>query len=403
MKILFVEDHSVPSICYYVFFKAGSKNERPGITGISHLFEHMMFNGSAKFKPTEFDHLLEENGGYSNGSTWNDFTNYWEELNSDKLELVLDLESDRMKALKLDEENLEQERYIVMEERRLSVDNNPTGKIDEELYAHAFIAHPYQFPVIGWMGDLENIKLEDAKNYFKTYYAPNNATVILTGDFDTKQARKLFEKYFGSIPSQTPPTKVNNAEPEQRGEKRIEYLRDVQLSSLLIGYKSVAVSDADFFALDLLSQILAGGQSSRLVNLLINELQLATEVRASQDEFEHPGLFKIFVQARQGVDIKKVEEEIYKTIEEIKLNGVRAEELEKVKNSSIRNLFSAFKTNQTLGFTLGFYQTMFGNYKFAFTADESYKKVSLEDIKNVANKYLLKEKRTVVTLIPSEK
>jgi predicted Zn-dependent peptidase len=403
MKILFVEDHTVPSICYFTYFKAGGKNERPGITGISHLFEHMMFNGSAKYKPTEFDRLLEENGGYSNGSTWNDFTNYWEEFNSDKLELVLDLESDRMKALKLDTENLEQERYIVMEERRLRVDNHPENKLEEELYAHAFVAHPYQFPVIGWMGDLENIKLEDCKKYYKTYYAPNNAVVVLTGDFDTKKAIKLFEKYFGKIPPQTPPQSVNNAEPPQNGEKRIVLKRDVQLSSFLIGYKSVAASNSDYYSMDLLSEILSGGQSSRLVKSLVNDKQTAVEVRASQDEFEHPGLFKIYVQARQGEDIKEIEEDVYEILNDLIEDGVTDNELEKVKNKKVRELLSYFKTNQSTGFRLGYYHTLTGSYKSAFQLAEKYGAVTKEQIKQAAKKYLVIDQRTVVTLLPSEK
>lgn len=403
MKILFVEDHTVPSICYFVYFKAGGKNERPGITGISHLFEHMMFNGSAKYKPTEFDRLLEENGGYSNGSTWNDFTNYWEEFNSDKLELVLDLESDRMKSLKLDSQNLEQERYIVMEERRLRVDNYPENKLEEELYAHAYVAHPYQFPVIGWMGDLENIKLEDAKNYFKTYYAPNNAVVVLTGDFDIKKAIKLFEKYFGKIPAQTPPQKINNAEPPQNGEKRIELKRDVQLSSFLLGYKSVSVSDPDHYVMDLLSEILSGGQSSRLVKSLINEKQTAVEVWASQDEFEHPGLFKIYVQARQGEDVKEIESDVYEILNELAEKGVTDNELEKVKNKKIRELLSYFKTNQSTGFRLGYFHTLTGDYKNAFQLAEKYGAVTKEQLKEAAKKFLVKDQRTVVTLLPSGK
>lgn len=410
LKLLLVEDHTVPSICYFVYFKAGGKNERPGITGISHLFEHMMFNGSAKYKPTEFDNLLEENGGYSNGSTWNDFTNYWEEFNSDaegvnshKLELVFDLESDRMRSLKLDNENLEQERYIVMEERRLRVDNNPEQKMEEDLYAHAFVAHPYQFPVIGWMGDLESIKLADCKNYFRTYYAPNNATVILTGDFDTKKAIKLFEKYFGKLKSQTPPEKPNNAEPKQQGEVRTELKREVQLSSVMIGFKSVSVNDSDFFVMDLLSDILTTGQSSRLVKKLIDEEQIAVSTWSSQDEFEHPGLFKIYAQARQGEDIKEIESLIYEVLEDISKNGITDFELEKVKNTKIRKHLNNFKTNQSIGFTLGYYETLTGDYKNAFQLAEKYGKITKDEIKAAAQKYFLKDSRTVVTLIPIEK
>jgi len=196
LTLLTQEDHSVPAICYMVFFRVGSRNERPGITGISHLFEHMMFNGSGKFEPKEFDRLLESNGGYSNGTTNRDRTIYWEEFPTEALELVLDLESDRMRSLRLTEENLEQERAIVKEERRVRIDNSVPGKLTEELYMAAYKAHPYRWPVAGWMADLDNISLEDTKEYFRIYYAPNNAVVVITGDFDTEQLLPLMAEYF---------------------------------------------------------------------------------------------------------------------------------------------------------------------------------------------------------------
>lgn len=219
MKVILSPNKEVPSICFRIFFKVGGKYESPGTTGISHLFEHMMFNGSAKYKPGMFDKLLEENGGYSNGSTWNDFTNYWEEFNSNKLELILDMEADRMRSLKLDSENLEQERYIVMEERRLSVDNNPQNKMEEELYATAFTSNLYRQPVIGWMNDLKKITLDDCKFFYKTFYSPNNSVLILTGDFDKSQAKKLISKYFEKLPKAKIPEHKKIIEPEQTAEK----------------------------------------------------------------------------------------------------------------------------------------------------------------------------------------
>src|SRR5262245_18725069 len=194
LSVLILEDHSAPTFCYMTYFKVGSRNERPGITGISHLFEHMMFNGSGKFGPKVFDRLIESGGGYSNGSTWYDATNYYEEVSSESLETVLDLESDRMRALLITPENLEQERSIVKEERRLRTDNSTEGKVFELLMANAFIASPYRWPVVGWEPDLNNISLDDCKEYFRTYYAPNNAIVVIVGDVDTERTRTLMEK-----------------------------------------------------------------------------------------------------------------------------------------------------------------------------------------------------------------
>ena len=221
LKIILVENHTVPNVCLSVGYHVGSRNERFGITGISHLFEHMMFNGSSKYKPTEFDKILESGGGYSNAFTSNDITFYYEEFNSDLLEKVFDLESDRIRSLKLDDANVEQERGIVKEERRLRTDNSPQGKMWEDLYAAAFVGHPYHNPVVGWMKDLDNISLDDCKDYFRIYYAPNNATLTLVGDFKTEKALPLIEKYFADIPPAEKPRNVNDAEPAQEGEKEL--------------------------------------------------------------------------------------------------------------------------------------------------------------------------------------
>jgi len=402
MKILLQEDHTVPSICFYIYFRVGNRNERPGITGISHLFEHMMFNGSAKYKPTEFDHIIEEGGGYSNGSTWTDFTNYWEEFNSDILDKVLDLEADRMQALKLDTANIEQERGIVKEERRVSVDNNVRNKLEEELYATAFVASMYHFPVIGWMRDLDNITLQDAKDYFRIYYAPNNATVIVTGDFDTNEMIRKMEAYFGNIPAQEPPRKVVDAEPEQLGEKRAELHKIAQLPAVTIGYKSVAVSDKDYYPLDVLATILSRGQSSRLYKTLVYEKQIASQVYASMDDRIDPGLFTFYAQMKPDKTTAEAEREIYGILEDIKRSSVSDEELQKAKNTVQADYVRQFKTNQGRGFILGYYEVIYGDYKKAFEVVKNYDAVTKEDIQRVAKKYFTDRHRTVVTLIPEK-
>ena len=404
MKVILAPNKEVPSICFRIFFKVGGKYESPGTTGISHLFEHMMFNGSAKYKPGMFDKILEENGGYSNGSTWNDFTNYWEEFNSDKLELILDMEADRMKALKLDEENLEQERYIVMEERRLSVDNNPQQKMEEELYANAFVSHLYRQPVIGWMNDLKKISLDDCKYFYKTYYSPNNSVLILTGDFDKAQAKKLIAKYFEKIPRAKIPSYKSIVEPEQNSEKVITLYQEVELPSLMIGYKSCSVNDSNFYAVDLFANILSKGLSSRFNKILSEEKKLITEAYAYQDQMEDPGLFKIYAQARGEKEFKNLLSEIEKIIEDIKTKGVASNEIEKAKNSKVLEYFDSFKTNQSLSFALGYYEVLTGNYNNLFKIVDKYAKVTSQDIQRVAQKYFNNNSRTIVISKPkSEK
>lgn len=400
MKVILSPNKEVPSICFRIFFKVGGKNESPGITGISHLFEHMMFNGSKKFKPGMFDKILEENGGYSNGSTWNDFTNYWEEFNSDKLALVLEMEADRMAALKLDNENLEQERYIVMEERRLSVDNNPQQKMEEELYANAFVSHLYRQPVIGWMNDLNGITLDDCKYFYKTYYSPNNSVLILTGDFDKVQAKKLISKYFEKIPKANIPQKKRIIEPEQNGEKVITLFQEIELPSFLIGYKSCSINDSDFYAMDLLANILSKGLSSRFNKILSEEKKLITEAYASQDQMEDPGLFKIYAQARGEKEFEKLLQEIEKILEDIKTKGVTTNEIEKAKNSKVLEYFDFFKTNESLSFALGYFQTLTGDYNNLYKVIDNYAKVTSRDIQRVAQKYFSNNFRTIIISKP---
>lgn len=401
MKVILAPNKEVPSICYRIFFKVGGKYESPGTTGISHLFEHMMFNGSSKYKPGMFDKLLEENGGYSNGSTWNDFTNYWEEFNADKLELVFDMESDRMKTLKLDSENLEQERYIVMEERRLSVDNNPQNKMEEELYATAFVSHLYRQPVIGWMNDLKKINLDDCKYFYKTYYSPNNSTLILTGDFNKAQAKKLISKYFEKIPRAKIPEQKKITEPEQMSEKVVTLYQTVELPSILIGYKSCSINDSDFYAMDLLANILSKGMSSRFNKILSEEKQLITDAYAYQDQMEDPGLFKIYAQARGEKEFKTLLDEIEKILEDIKSKGVSSNELEKAKNSKVLEYFDSFKTNQSLSFALGYFDLLTGDYNNLFKVVDKYAKVTSLDIQKAAQKYFKKEARTIVISKPA--
>ncbi|MGA9116598.1 MAG: pitrilysin family protein, partial [Bacteroidota bacterium] len=222
LTVVTVEDHTLPSICFALAFRTGSRNERSGRTGISHLFEHMMFNGSERYAPGTFDRILEAGGGYSNAFTSNDITLYYEEFPPDLLEKVLELEADRLRALRLDEANLEQERGIVMEERRVSTEDDVQSSMTEELYAAAFTAHPYRHPIIGWMSDIGAITLEDARDYFRTYYAPNNAVAFLVGDVDPRTVRTQMERLFAGIPSRPDPPSGPAPDVPRRGERRVK-------------------------------------------------------------------------------------------------------------------------------------------------------------------------------------
>src|SRR5437764_9272378 len=222
LQIRLLQDRSLPVTTLYSFFRVGSRNERPGITGISHLFEHMMFNGSKKYGPKEFDRRLESAGGSSNAYTSNDLTAYYEDFASDALPLVLDLEADRMASLLIDDASLSREREVVKEERRFRTDNDIDGMMDEALGALAFYAHPYRWPVIGWMSDIERISRQECESYFRAWYAPNNCTVVLVGDFDAASALREIERLYGGIAPGGPLPPVPAGEPPQRGERRAE-------------------------------------------------------------------------------------------------------------------------------------------------------------------------------------
>jgi predicted Zn-dependent peptidase len=400
LKVVTVEDHTVPSVCFSIAFHAGSRNERSGITGISHLFEHMMFNGSKNYEPTEFDRILETGGGYSNAYTSRDITFYYEEFNPDLLDKVLDMEADRMGWLKIDTANLEQERGIVKEERRVSTDNSVSSKMFEDLYASAYVAHPYHNPVVGWMDDLDNIMVQDAKDYFKAYYAPSNATVFVVGDFDSKTLRSKMEKVFGLIASQPRPRQTNSAEPKQQGERRQKLHKAAELPAVAIGYKTVGVSSPEMYALNLLATVLSRGQSSRLYKRLVYELELVTEIDAWVDEYIDPGLFSFYAQMQPGKSVGDAEAEIYKIIEAIADQGVTEEELLKASNTAQIDYINEFTTNVGIANRLAYYEVVHGDYSKSFEVLDRYSRVNSEDIKRVATEYFSERARTVVVLVP---
>ena len=400
LTILIAENHAAPTFCYMTWFKVGSRNERPGITGISHLFEHMMFNGSARFGPKVFDRLIESNGGYSNGSTWYDFTNYHEEVASEGLETVLDLESDRMRSLLLTPENLEQERSIVKEERRLRTDNSTEGTMFELLMANAFIASPYRWPVVGWEPDLNNISLPDCLDYFRTYYAPNNALVVIVGDVETRSTIELMEKYFGDIPSQAPPRAVVDAEPLQKGEKRIVHRMSAELPAVMIGYKSVPFSHEDFIALDVARCILTEGDSSRLYRSLIYDKQIANEASVHFRPSLDPSLFLIYAQAREEADPAALEPAIDEVLARLVAGDIDEREIRKAKNQIRVETIKDLKDNSGRTELLGAYELMAGDWSRVFTTLAKVEAITKDDVRRAAAACFHPDRRTVITLIP---
>ena len=400
LKVILVEDHSVPVISYWTFFRVGARNERAGITGISHFLEHMMFNGADKYGPKEFDAVLEANGGYSNAFTSDDMTAYYEDISSDGLELCIDLDSDRIKSLTLDPKFIESEMNVVMEERRLRIDNSVRGQMWEDLDALAFKAHPYKWPVIGWMSDLEAIDRDDCVEYFKTYYAPNNAILIVAGDFDTKKAMKLIHEYYDDIPAQTPPAAVRTVEPEQLGERRGEVHKKAELPAVYIAYHTPDIKSDDIYTLDVLQQILTGGKSSRLYRKLVRETEAVMSVTASFPWRIDPYLFEFNVKMKPGHETIEAEEAIYAELLDIAENGVLEEELVRAKNVLEADFVRSMQTVNGRASKIGRYEILFGDYTEIMNVPGRYRAVTEEQIREVAGKYFEKNNRSVVTLVP---
>ncbi|MBI4551579.1 MAG: insulinase family protein [Candidatus Latescibacteria bacterium] len=400
LQILAREDHSLPVISFYTFFRVGSRNETVGLTGISHLFEHLMFNGAKKYGSKEFDRVLEANGGFSNAYTITDMTSYYQNFPSDKLELIIDLDSDRMASLALTEESLRSEREVVKEERGLRIDNEVSGAMMEQLYALAYLAHPYRWQTVGWMSDLDNITLQDCRQFFRTYYAPNNAVIVLSGDFKTEEAVALIRTYYGGIPSQPPPRPVGTIEPEQRGERRAVFQKPAELPALAVGYHGPSVRSEDIFVLEVLEVLLARGESSRLYRRLVYEEQAAVSVSAAFPWMLDPGLLTFSVEVKPDQKTEEVEGLLYAEIERLKQEPVPDRELRKAKNILQAEFVKGLETNNGTADNIGMYELLFGDWSMMRTALDRYEAVTAEDVARVARAYLSDSSRTVVTLIP---
>ncbi|MFT5453344.1 MAG: zinc protease, partial [Enterobacterales bacterium] len=399
MTILVLEDHSIPNANMYLFWKVGSRNEYPGITGLSHFFEHMMFNGAKKYGPKEFDRVMEANGGANNAYTSEDITVYTDWFPADSMEVMFDLEADRIQYLAIDEKMVESERGVVTSERSTGLENSNYRLLEEEVKSAAFRAHPYSWSVIGHQSDIDNWSMQDLRDYHRTYYAPNNAFVVISGDVTVEQVKTLANKYFAPIPAQEPPKKVHTVEPKQNGERRV-YVQKASVSSpnVLFKYHIPATLDADYYPLSMLASILGDGNSSRLHRGLVNDKQVATNVYAFLPESFDPNLFSIYAIGVRDVSAENLERGIIEQINSIIDKGVTQRELDKVKNQAQVNFYRSLATINGKSNTLGTYELFFGSYKEMFKATDRMSAVTIADIQRVAKTYLRRANRTVGVL-----
>jgi predicted Zn-dependent peptidase len=399
LRVRLLAERSLPTVSWYTFFQVGSRNERLGLTGISHLFEHMMFNGAARYGPKEFDRLLESRGGTSNAYTSNDVTAYYEDFASEALETVLDLESDRMRSLAVTPETLEQERQVVLEERRLRTDNSVFGLMEEQLEALVFLAHPYRWPVIGWSEDIERIGREDCLDYFRTYYAPNNAVIYGVGDLDPDATLRLVERWYGDIPSGPPPPPVAQGEPPQRGERRAAVRFPAQ-PAVLAGWRGPEARHADTPALDLLQAALAIGESSRLRRRLVEEEELAVSVHASWGWRIDPGVFLLFAELAPGARRERAEEVLWEEIARVAARGVSAAELKRAQRLLRSAVLHELATHNGVAHALGQAEALLGDWREAGRSLAQYAAVTPRDVREVARRWLDPGRRCVVVLEP---
>ena len=400
MKILLHEDHDVPNVSLYFFYKIGSRNERPGTTGISHFFEHMMFNGAKKYGPGQFDFHMEKAGGRNNAYTNEDVTVYTDWFPKSALELMFDMESDRIRDLSFDPRIVESERGVVYSERRTSVDNSPMGVLYEQFNAAAYIAHPYHWPVIGWASDIESWTMDDLKAHFKMGYAPNNCVMVVTGDVTPDEILALAKKYIEPIPSQPPPPPVRTREPEQLGERRVVVRRPANLPLLFVGYHVGATRDPESVVWDVLETILTTGRSSRLYQRLVEKDQLVLNVGGGTSTSLDPGLFAFRMQVRSGKSSTDAEAALYDELARLARDGVTPEELEKARNQILANFYRGLKTIAGKANLLGTYEVFYGDWSRVNQVAANLAKVKPEDVQRVAKKIFTGRNRTVATLIP---
>ena len=396
-------DHDIPNVAMYTFVRAGGRNEYPGITGLSHFFEHMMFLGTENLEPGEFDKQMEAAGASKNAYTTNDVTVYTNWFPRSALETVFELEADRFQYLQTYSDSVQSEREVVYSERRMRVDNNNDWKLMEQVFATAFVAHPYQFPVIGWPSDIEQWTDQDLENYYRTYYAPNNLTMVLVGDVTTEEVFRLADRHFGSIPAQEPPPPVRTVEPEQMGVRRVVVETTAQTPLLHMAFHATDASDPRSLHLTLLMSILTGGESSRLHRLLVEDEQLVLSVDSWWGAWLDPGLVYFFLTLPPDGDLETVERRLFQELQRVAEDGVTDAELQKARNIVASDIYRQLATIRGKADVIGDFEVFHGDYEALFHVPARIENVSAEQLRETAAAVFDEDNMTVgVLLAPPE-
>ncbi|HEX4886946.1 MAG TPA: pitrilysin family protein [Luteibaculaceae bacterium] len=403
LHVILHKDNSTPIVAVTVLYHVGSKNEQPNRTGMAHFFEHLLFEGSENIKRGEFDKYIENAGGILNANTSNDRTFYYELLPSNQLELGLWLESERMMHAKVEKIGIETQREVVKEERRQRTDNVPYGSLIEETFKRAFKVHPYRWPVIGSMEHLNAASEQEFMDFYKTFYVPNNATLSIAGDIDIEATKALIGKYFTDIPKGSkaiPRPGAEVAEPQQTAELRDTVLDNIQLPLVLQAYHIPAQGTPDYYAVEMLSSLISGGESSRFNKKLVDEKQLAINAGLFAFGGEDPGLCLAYCITNANVKPEEAEKEMDSELNRVKNELISDEELQKLKNQIEARFVSNAASVAGIAEELANYHTYFGDANLINTEIDRFLKVTKEDIQRVAKKYFNKENRVVLYYLP---
>ncbi|MBS1774208.1 MAG: insulinase family protein [Bacteroidetes bacterium] len=401
LHVILHEDHSTPIVAVSVMYHVGSKNEDPQRTGFAHFFEHLLFEGSENIGRGEYMKMVQANGGQLNANTSQDRTFYYEVLPSNQLELALWMESERMLHAKIDMVGVETQRKVVKEEKKQRYDNTPYGQLLNVVYENAYTTHPYRWSPIGKEQYIDKATLDEFMNFYKTFYVPNNAVLSIAGDLDVAKTKELITKYYGDIPKGTTaiprPTEV---EPEQKAEKRVEFYDNVQLPAVIVAYHTPKMGTDDWYAMQLLTQMLSQGKSSRFQKEIVENQQKGLAVGAFMIPNEDPGVAFMYGITNQGVKPEELEKSMIAEVEKVKTAAIGNEEYQKLMNQAENDFVTQNQRVQGIAENLATYYTYMHNADLINTELEHYTKITKEDLKRVANKYFTKENRLVVYYLP---
>jgi zinc protease len=403
LTLIVLPDARLPMVSLQMHYKVGSRHELPGITGISHLFEHLMFRGTDQLGPEEFSRILQAKGGEINAFTTRDHTSYFENLPAEHLELGLSLEADRLLHLRLDDETFQPERQVVISERKLRSVDSPFGLVEEQLFATAYTQHPYQWPVIGWDQDLHRMTLEDCRSYYRNHYHPGNMTVVLAGDVEPGKAWELVMKYFGDIPNPGVPPEAKVTEPPQRGERRAAVKKVSQVEALFAGFHTVGLDHPDLYPLMLLSVILSGGKASRFYQEFVRPgkaVEVSAELAPLPFSAQDPDLLVIAAVAAPGHALADLEQEVWAALARLQQEGVPPAELARAQKLVRARAVRSLAHNFFRGLLVGLFHLKTGEAAGANQILQAFDRVTAEDISRVSRTYLREDNRTVVILKP---